>query len=66
MHFDLLGYHLCADILKMNEKNYSFKKYFQKLLAYEIVNENFDEFSYKVEEIIRKEKERELNNLFLL
>ena len=67
MHYKEIGYHLAADILKVDQNNYDvlFLLY-SKMKEIKIINNSYDKFVERVESIINKEKVREVEDLYLL
>jgi len=67
MHYKEIGYHLAADILKVDQNNYDvLSLLYSKMKEIKIINNNYDKFVERVESIINKEKVREVENLYLL
>ena len=67
MDFDVLGYHLCADILKIDNKNYKYIEVLhEKLARKNMVSRNKYDFNKLVENIMLTEKKREIKKIYLL
>ena len=61
MNFDVLGYHLCADILKIDNKNYKYIEVLhEKLVRKNMVSRNKYDFKKLVENIMLTEKKEKL------
>ena len=67
MHYNVLGYHLCGDLLKIDTKNYGVvDSIHNELLKKNMVTNDLDKFIKHAKSIIIRENERERERLFLL